>query len=102
MSGGSYDYAYRRLEELADDISCRAAHSTTWQARAAFAVLLRACAHAARAIEWVDSDDCMPGDELAAIEAALNAAGRVPSDSDAERIRCATEVLAPELFAKSK
>lgn len=71
MSGGSYDYAYHRVEALADEINDRTADPK----RLAFAGLLYECAKAARDIEWVDSGDKAPGDEHEAIEAALNVSG---------------------------
>lgn len=78
MSGGSYDYAYHRIEELADailehmrDPDCE--HSSEARAlRAQFADHLRLVAAAAHAIEWVDSGDYSPDDEIPAIEAALS------------------------------
>ena len=58
MSGGSYDYAYGRIEDLADDIllegRCSAASPSL---REAFKVHLRDVAAACRAIEWNDSND---------------------------------------------
>lgn len=58
MSGGSYNYAYSRISELADSIrehgNCSAA---TPALRKAFAAHLRDCAEACRAIEWNDSCD---------------------------------------------
>ena len=68
MSGGSYDYAYGRIEELASAIRARSNDRTD---RRVFASLLDVCAKAARAIEWVDSCDYGPGDETAPIRAAL-------------------------------
>lgn len=67
MSGGSYDYAYAHLEELASNIRIR----TRDPKRLAFAELLELCAEAARDIEWVDSGDYGPGDEEAALDAVF-------------------------------
>jgi hypothetical protein len=98
MSGGSYDYAYSRVEQMADDmerrerrdapdvdrgarvydsgahrlltveesapIIARVAAERTW-----FTGLLRLVAKAMRDVEWVDSSDCSPGDEVEAIDA---------------------------------
>ena len=70
MSGGSYDYAYRRIEDLADSLRT---HGTKCPSlRAAFAEHLRLVAKAAHAIEWVDSCDYGPGDEVEAIRAVLS------------------------------
>lgn len=61
MSGGSYDYAYTKIEDLASNLR------THTPERRAFQALLRNVAKAARAIEWVDSCDSMPGSENEAI-----------------------------------
>lgn len=79
MSGGSYDYAFRRLEDLADDIESGAArqraegrlNERTTGLRRALAVRLRLIADACRAVEWVDSYDFSAGDEDEPIAAAL-------------------------------
>lgn len=58
MSGGKYDYAYRQIEMLADNISykgdCSAASETL---RKKFVEHLKLVAEVARAIEWNDSGD---------------------------------------------
>jgi hypothetical protein len=102
MSGGSYDYLYSRVEQMADDmerrdardardaatdpdlgarvyssaehrlltveesapIVARVAAERTW-----FTGLLRLVSKAMRDVEWVDSSDCSPGDEVEAIDA---------------------------------
>jgi len=76
------NYLYRRVEDAADDIE---AGREPWERyeddneprdvdpkRLAFAAHLRLVAEALRAIEWVDSGDCVPGDEHDAIDACLN------------------------------
>ena len=65
MSGGSYNYAYCRIEDLADSISER----VMTPERKAFVSLLRKVAIAARDIEWRDSGD--GSDEELSITAAL-------------------------------
>jgi hypothetical protein len=70
MSGGSYDYAYQRIADLAEEIRMRAEGDHV-DLRAAFAAHLEKCAEAARAIEWVDSGDSGPGREVAPIREAL-------------------------------
>lgn len=65
MSGGSYDYAYSRVEELACAIRCDS------PLRRAFCDHLRLVAKALHDIEWVDSYDTAPGSEDAAIRACL-------------------------------
>ena len=65
MSGGSYDYAFRRIDELADAIQA------TTPLRRAFQQHLRDVAKAAHDIEWVDSCDYGKGDEDEAIQKVL-------------------------------
>lgn len=67
MSGGSYDYKYMKVEELADEIE---EHSTS-PTRKAFAKHLRDVANACHDIEWVDSGDYGPGDEEKSIRKCL-------------------------------
>ena len=67
MSGGSYDYAYLKIEDLAHNIKARASTPE----RSAFVDHLFKIAKAAHDIEWVDSGDCGPGDENQAIRACL-------------------------------
>ena len=76
MSGGSYDYSYRRVEEFAESLEAdqrrvegRDKYAT--QERAEFAALLRVVAKAMHDIEWVDSCDYGAGDENDAIMSAL-------------------------------
>lgn len=68
MSGGSYDYAYLKVDEFANDLR----KIQTDPRRAAFAQLLRLVASAMRDIEWVDSCDNGPGDEHEAIDAVFS------------------------------
>lgn len=65
MSGGSYNYAYSKIEDLAENIQ------GTTPLRKAFKEHLRLVATACHDIEWVDSCDKSNGDEDAAIRAAL-------------------------------
>ena len=68
MSGGSMDYVYRKVED-----ACGAFQSTNPH-REAFKSLLWNVARALRSIEWVDSGDWGPGDEIEAIEACISTA----------------------------
>lgn len=82
MSGGSYDYFYSRVEEIANRIEAK----TT--ARRAFAAHLRLVAQALHDIEWVDSSDYAPGDEDAAILRVVGPAAILRTAvEDAERAR---------------
>ena len=69
MSGGSYEYAYGRIEDLAEQIR------PTTALRKAFKTHLYKVAKACHDIEWVDSGDCGDGDEDAAIRACLGRDG---------------------------
>lgn len=68
MSGGSYDYAYSKLDDLAGRIKSRARGNAL---RLAFAHKLSKMAEAAKAIEWHDSGDWGEEDELEALRAVL-------------------------------
>ncbi len=69
MSGGSYEYAYSKIDDLADSIKAR--ESALTPLRRAFVEHLHLVSEAAHDIEWVDSGDCGPGDEDKAILAVL-------------------------------
>lgn len=68
MSGGSYDYIYRNIEDVADRLSDKN-HSPL---RRAFAKHLKLVAEAMHDIEWVDSGDYGTGDDVKAIEAVFS------------------------------
>lgn len=70
MSGGSYDYAYSKLERFIEDLRLADAEPAT-EERKRFAALLADVAVAMRAIEWVDSGDYAPGDEVDPIHRVL-------------------------------
>lgn len=59
MSGGSYDYRYHQIDELAEMISLSGAscHGAGETLRKKFIEHLRLVARACRAIEWNDSGD---------------------------------------------
>ncbi len=78
MSGGSYNYAFRYVDEMADDIQARInvrdrdpRNSARDELRLAFARHLRLVAKAMHDIEWVDSVDLALIDEAIAIAAVL-------------------------------
>ena len=66
MSGGSWGYFFGRLDDVASRLQCERD-----PLRKAFGAHLQKCAKALHDIEWVDSGDCSPGDEVKAIKAAL-------------------------------
>ena len=70
MSGGSWDYFYGRLGDVALRLQCERD-----PLRKAFGSHLQECARALHDIEFVDSGDYSPGDEVKAIKAVLGSEG---------------------------
>lgn len=66
MSGGSWDYVSHRFDDVASRL--RSSHDPL---RRALGHRIALVAKAMSDIEWVDSSDWAPGDEVAAIKAAL-------------------------------
>jgi len=100
MSGGSYDYAYIKVEEMAG-----AFLKSDDPRRVAFGKHLCKVAKAMHDVEWVDSYDYGKGEEHAAIEAALGASASTAvaeavleqAEKAAERVEAAIEALRAEL-----
>jgi hypothetical protein len=67
MSGGSYDYAYSKVQDMAHSLSRR----ETNPLRAAFSAHLLKVAEAMHAIEWVDSCDWGKGEDEPKIRECL-------------------------------
>jgi len=66
MSGGSWEYSYARIEEIADRLmEERDVH------RRALGHHMALIAEAMHAIEWVDSGDCSSPHDVDAIKAVL-------------------------------
>jgi len=65
MSGGSYQYAYQRIQDMAEELQ------PTTPLRQAFAEHLVKVAKACHHVEWVDSGDYKSGDEDQAIRDCL-------------------------------
>lgn len=83
MSGGSYDYVYRRIE----DIDLRTSTNEAAQIRRdKFQVLLKLVATAMHCVEWVDSCDSGPGDEVSAIDACFAYAAEAHSGLSAREL----------------
>lgn len=103
MSGGSYDYAYGKINDFADQIE-GGKYNTLNSLRRAFVAHLRLVADAAHAIEWVDSGDSSSGDENASILLVVKA----PQIADAatarlrEALKEATDALKLLVDAKAK
>lgn len=74
MSGGSWDYFYLGLEDVAArliDTNPKRYSPEVTAARERLGRLLKQASIALQAIEWVDSNDFGPGDELKAINATF-------------------------------
>lgn len=90
MSGGSYDYAFTRVQDMASAIRSR---GNVTPLREAFADHLELVSMAMHAVEWVDSCDYKEGDEVEKIrkclskvvelEAATNRASKAMADLSA-------------------
>ena len=85
MSGGSLEYAYSRVEDVAEMIAGRA----ELPEHRAFAVHLHKVAKALHDLEWVWSCDYARGDELEAIRAVVT-----PGDVLGEALKRALEARA--------
>ncbi len=77
MSGGSYDYAYSKLNEFIEQFE----KNSDTPKRALFLDHLKCVSNAMKAIEWVDSSDTLPGDEDSWIDKCLG-----HSEPDEERL----------------
>lgn len=97
MSGGSYNYAFGRVQDMADTLA-----DSKIPLRRAFAKHLSDVAKAMHDIEWVDSDDYGPGDENAAIRKVLGE--NAPALELSAVVEDATRILAEltEAIAKAK
>lgn len=86
MSGGSYDYAYIKVEDMADRDGLKRS-----PLRRAFATHLKKVAKAMHDIEWVDSGDYGEGDDVKAITECLGdnsqAMALIEAIKEAETIR---------------
>jgi len=78
MSGGSYNYAYRHVEDMALALSRKKSPLHN-----AFGRHLLLVAKAMHDIEWVDSGDYGEGREFKAIEIALGEHWREPTIAEA-------------------
>lgn len=91
MSGGSLDYAYNRVEEIAGNVASRA----TTPLHRAFAGHLMKVAKALHDLEWVWSSDFGKGDEEEAIRAVVSQADVL--DTAVERAKVVLEELKTEV-----
>lgn len=88
MSGGSLDYGYQRVRDLAEAIERRADRAE----HRAFAAHLHKVAEAAKALEWVWSGDRGPGDEIDLIKAVVDGSA-VSAEHLSELARRANDLL---------
>jgi hypothetical protein len=97
MSGGSWDYFYLRLEEVASRLQCERD-----PLRKAFGSHLQKCAKALHDIEWVDSSDYEPGEDVETVRAALAepALGVVHGPASLRSIPLRCSGRAPSSFLK--
>lgn len=100
MSGGSYDYFFHRVDDMANRIGLE--HERTRLVRTAFKAHLSKVAEACRAIEWVDSGDSSPGDEVKAIETCLGWEGPAIILSEAIRQADVARGQLEEVLAMAK
>ncbi len=66
MSGGSWNYFYRQIEKIAEDL-----FNSKCPYRSALGVHMQLIAQAMHDIEWVDSSDYLLGNEIEAIKKVL-------------------------------
>jgi hypothetical protein len=89
VSGGSYDYAFRTVQDVASQIRSRHPDSPM---HLAFAAHLELVAKAMHDVEWVDSCDYGRGDDVEAIRAVISPAAEVTAiAARAETIRAELE-----------
>ena len=97
MSGGSYDYAFAKVDEMAERLT-----NDRDPARVAFGVFLRKVAKAMHDIEWVDSCDYSPGDELAAIKECYDFNINDGAKEFLNRIQDSVKVMEAWLYSKGE
>lgn len=88
MSGGSWEYFYSRLDNVADQLI-----GQEDPLRILLGHRLKLCAEALHDIEWVDSCDYSKGDDHASIKVALEAFGEYNFSDIAERFERAAKCL---------
>jgi hypothetical protein len=87
VSGGSYDYAYCKIDELASAVEQRARDPQCKgrNLRLAFARHLRKVAKAAHELEWADSGDTGWPDPVQWIRAVVTPADEIAAATDNAR-----------------
>ena len=71
MSGGSHDYAYSKLEDIADSFYTQYLPPSHLKQRKKIAEVLRLMAKICKDVEWIDSGDCGE-DDWVEVEKMLN------------------------------
>jgi hypothetical protein len=99
MSGGSWDYVSSRFREVGERLVIDSEAN-----RRALGSLVLKVAEALHEIEWVDSGDCMPGKENAAINEALgaNADALILAEAVAEAKACWEKLAEAIVQAEAK
>lgn len=101
MSGGEWDYFCYKLEEVTKRLSFEKC-----EYRRALGARMVPMVEAMKAVEWVDSFDRSPGDEIEPIKAALGDewAKQVLAEllSDARRVAAKLEAMVENLEGRSK
>lgn len=72
MSGGSWNYAYHEIQEIAETLQ-----QSNDPLRRAFGAHMELCSEAIHDIEWVDSGDYSEGREIESIEKVLGGKAKV-------------------------
>ena len=80
MSGGRYEYSFEKLTDMINALVV-----SKDPLRREFATHLSLVQEAMHDIEWVDSGDCVPGDEHKAIRKVLKT--QVPTVSSVRKVR---------------
>jgi hypothetical protein len=84
MSGGTYDYAYSKVMDMADEMERQEQQgfSPSTPLRIAFRGLLERVGTAMKAVEWVDSGDCSEPHAEDAIRACFDYHPDLPTSTD--------------------
>jgi len=86
MSGGSYNYACHKVDYFIEDVRTKDANPDIEKMRKDFVEHLKNISDAMKAIEWVDSGDRGPGDEIEPIKKCLPYFARISALKEAAEI----------------
>lgn len=102
MSGGSWDYVYSRIDDIADRLLCSSTRTSCTDERRALGRVLKLAAAAMHDIEWVDSCDYSDGDEREAIMKVVSRAEVVEAAADRLRAEIDRAQMALERLGQSR